>query len=103
MTIEMAFENVYRINQAMTRLIALGNKIDAFQHPQQVDSVFAILKIIDSVRINQIKVAKDYQKTADRLGHLRSFINDQDEVVLGGLFEDWVNLQSSDATARNRQ
>lgn len=98
MTIETAFENVYHLNRAMTRLITLGNKIDAHQHPQQVDAVFAILKIVDSARIKQIKIAKDYQKTADRLGQLRSFLREQDDTILGDSFEDWINLQSSPTT-----
>jgi len=95
MTIEDAFANVYHLNRAMTRLIALGNKIDAHQHPQQVDAVFAILKVVDTTRIKQIKIAKDYRKTAERLGYLRSFLNEQNDAVLGGSFEDWINLQSS--------
>ena len=100
MTIETAFENVYHLNRAMTRLIALGNKIDAHQHPQQVDAVFAILKIVDSVRINQIKVAKDYQKTANRLGNARWWLSNQNDPVLGGSFDDWINLQSSNTKAK---
>jgi hypothetical protein len=101
MTVETAFENVFHINRAMTRLISLGNKIDAHQHPQQIDSVFAILKIVDAVRIKQIGVAKDYSKTADRLGYLRSLLRGRDDIVLGGSLEDWFNLQSSDTTARD--
>lgn len=79
MTIDKAFDVVYRLSQTMTRLISLGNKIDAHKHPQQVDAVFAILKIVDSARINQIKIAKDYRKTADRLGLLRSMYDARNE------------------------
>ena len=79
MTVDGAFNIVYRLNQAMTRLISLGNKIDAHEHPQQVDAVFAILKIVDSARISQIKIAKDYGKTAERLGIMRSLQNARHE------------------------
>jgi len=99
MTVDSAFANVYHLNRAMTRLIALGNKIDAHQHPQQVDAVFAILKIVDAARIQQIKIAKNYRKTAERLGYLRSLITEEGDALIGGSFEDWINLQSSNTKA----
>ena len=90
MTVDDAFANVYHLNRAMTRLIALGNKIDAHQHPQQVDAVFAILKIVDTTRIQQIKVAKNYKKTADRLGELRRWYDDT-AVEKTDVFSSFIN------------
>lgn len=67
MSVDTAFKNYRMLGGIMSRLIKLGCKIDAHQHPHQTSLLLDILKMTDKVRIDQLKVAKDYEKTADRL------------------------------------
>jgi len=91
MGVDQAFKVLRETNEAITDLIKLGCKIDAHEHPQQSSLVFSILQKLDDARIEQIKVTKDYRKTAARLGETRRLVREAYSPGTLGIFYDSLN------------
>ena len=90
MAVNRAWDNVRALDKAVSLLIKLGVKIDAHQHPQQIDLLFDILRRLDKAHSNQIRVAQAYGKTADRLGLLRGLYQAKysSSASLGGFLDN---------------